>query len=395
MKKVFIGVLAALMLVAFTACEQQPNVWNPNGKTIESVTILSGSTDYLVYQPFDASRYTLEVLYEDGTTDEKNGDGILKLADGMNLLAGAKPVEVTIGNYAGTLVVNYYAIDKLTISGAATTSVPAGTTDPDKIDLTGAVVTAYYANNSKSVELASNEYKVTSVVATTADPDKDDEGTVFVRYTALPVEADDDATKNASYYATFSVDVTEVKTPTANDVTSIKSAVLSEGHENVFITDTPATALAAGNWTVIGETPYGDYTFKSGEFTVSLPTSFATSGSYKVEIKATAAEVSYVTSVTVLKDLDSATITASGALALTASKNEDIELTPAQFASLIKANDKETSQAATGFTVTSISQVLIPRTSDSATVNIEFTWGGNSGAKTYTLNNISVNVTRQ
>ena len=262
MKKTILTIMvAAMMLVAFTACEQQPNVWNPVGKTVEYVTIQSGDTEYLVGQPFDASRYTLAITYKDGTTGTENGNGILSVADNAEDTAGSKSVNVTIGNYNGTLNVTYYDIDKLTIEGAATTSVVQGTTDPDKIDLTGATVTAYYANSGKTMELAENEYKVMSVVASEVGADK---GTVFVRYTGVAVADSDDVTTNAKYYANFTVDVTD-KAEASGPAVSITGIALAKDVK-VFYGDSSANK---SNYVVTGQNKDGEtVTLEDNEYSL-------------------------------------------------------------------------------------------------------------------------------
>ena len=57
MKKVFIGVLAALMLFAFTACEQSM----PSYKQVEYVT-LDQTQAFIEYQPLTAKAFSVTVI---------------------------------------------------------------------------------------------------------------------------------------------------------------------------------------------------------------------------------------------------------------------------------------------------------------------------------------------
>ena len=389
MKKTILTIMvAAMMLVAFTACEQQPNVWNPVGKTVEYVTIQSGDTEYLVGQPFDASRYTLAITYKDGTTGTENGNGILSVEDNAEDTAGSKSVDVTIGNYTGTLNVTYYDIDKLTIEGAATTSVVQGTTDPDKIDLTGATVTAYYANSGKTMELAENEYKVMSVVAKEVGADK---GTVFVTYTGTTLEE--------SKYATFTVDVTEPgEVISAADVTAIKSVTFVG--DPIFAGSSAASAATStSNWKVVGTDGTNEYTFKANEFTVSAATNMTTPDDYAVYIVVTAAtktpNLTYSSAeVTVYDDLTG--IVATGPYALTKGSNEDYVLgdtDKTSLANMIRAIKSGNQQVSGNFTIVDFDDPFIPRTSNSKNVTATFTWDGNGGEKEYTVT-FTVTVTR-
>ena len=397
MKKTILTIMvAAMMLVAFTACEQQPNVWNLVGKTVEYVTIQSGDTEYLVGQPFDASRYTLAITYKDGTTGTENGNGILSVADKAEDTAGSKSVDVTIGEYKGTLNVTYYDIDKLTIEGAATTSVVKDTTDPNKIDLTGATVTAYYANSGKTMELAENEYKVMSVVAKEVGADK---GTVFVRYTGVAEDATDDAKNNAKYYATFTVDVTEPgEVISAADVTAIKSVTFVG--DPIFAGSSAASAATStSNWKVVGTDGTNEYTFKANEFTVSAATNMTTPDDYAVYIAVTAAtktpNLTYSSAeVTVYDDLTG--IVATGPYALTKGSNEDYVLgatDKTSLANMIRAIKSGNQQVSGNFTIVDFDDPFIPRTSNSKNVTATFTWDGNGGEKEYTVT-FTVTVTR-
>ena len=93
-KKIFVVALAALMLVAFTACQA-----NTIPTQVRAITGITGP-DYLVGQKFDAKDFTVTVQYTDGTSEELNGSGIVALADGETFptSTGTYDVVASIGN---------------------------------------------------------------------------------------------------------------------------------------------------------------------------------------------------------------------------------------------------------------------------------------------------------
>ena len=88
MKKVFIGVLAALMLFAFTACEQSM----PSYKQVEYVT-LDQTQAFIEYQPLSAEAFSVTVHYLDGSQDVFPGTGrvtfVDSAADNANVVSNA------------------------------------------------------------------------------------------------------------------------------------------------------------------------------------------------------------------------------------------------------------------------------------------------------------------
>ena len=84
MKKVFIGVLAALMLFAFTACEQSM----PSYKQVEYVT-LDQTQAFIEGQPLTAEAFSVTVHYLDGSQDVFPGIGRVTFADSTSANASA------------------------------------------------------------------------------------------------------------------------------------------------------------------------------------------------------------------------------------------------------------------------------------------------------------------
>ena len=82
MKKVFIGVIAALMLFAFVACDSQvPQIPSQNHK-ISTVQFVCGPLSYTVGESFDPSAYEVKLVYLDNMSPETvNGDIYLSAGD--------------------------------------------------------------------------------------------------------------------------------------------------------------------------------------------------------------------------------------------------------------------------------------------------------------------------
>ena len=169
-KKIFVVALAALMLVAFTACQA-----NTIPTQVRAITGITGP-DYLVGQTFDAKDFTVSVEYTDGTPAELNGSGIVALEDTPafpTTAAGSYKVTATIGNTSSgnynlaataTATGTFYVYDVTSID--ITTAPTTVTFEEDKTltdaDLAGIVVTATYGK-SKTVELDASEYTLKQV----------------------------------------------------------------------------------------------------------------------------------------------------------------------------------------------------------------------------------------
>ena len=96
-KKIFVVALAALMLVAFTACQA-----NTIPTQVRAITGITGP-DYLVGQKFDAKDFTVTVQYTDGTSEELNGSGIVTLAAAGG--SGSAEFPTSAGTYKVTATV--------------------------------------------------------------------------------------------------------------------------------------------------------------------------------------------------------------------------------------------------------------------------------------------------
>ena len=161
-KSILIGVLAALMLFAFTACENSASTYKiPVGITAEA-----SNTEYLVGEYTDPSTITAAVRFSDGSTQTFTGTQ-LGIPAQKTSKAEVLPVTVAYGaSYGvssegkpeatggvGTYVNLYvYSVDSAAISNLPTTAAYDG-----KIDTTGVAVTVTY-NHGKTRTLTADEF---------------------------------------------------------------------------------------------------------------------------------------------------------------------------------------------------------------------------------------------
>ena len=293
-KKVFIGFLAALMLFAFTACDNGTNPIN----VIRSVSAEADDTVYLPGETVDPSKFTYTVLYYDGRVDTATADDI----DWVNLVVDA---ETTTGDtysiggyYAGNqelpvvVEVNFAVPSSITVDStdvaekdyyldvADASEAPAAS---HEIDKTGLKITAKFTNPvTKKVETREIDPSNKFVSATISDWDANGADNVTVTY----------AKKTAPYTQTLK----------ANLIVSVAMKI-SEGYK-VYINPFKA---AAGSLAYATETKkdgeikladgdtagvYMEATYSNGQKQVVAPTDILfkdNSGEYTVKGTGTAA----------------------------------------------------------------------------------------------------------
>ena len=161
MKKVFIGVLAALMLVAFTACDNT----TPTYKVPISMTAQASKADYLVGETLAAEDITATVYYSDGSSQAFTGVE-LGVAD-KTIVAGVNnaSVEFGLGNAAVTapsgssksnnvtavVSVMGYSVDSAVLADLPTTAVWDSEENKATADLSSVSVTVSYNNGTTRV----------------------------------------------------------------------------------------------------------------------------------------------------------------------------------------------------------------------------------------------------
>ena len=126
MKKVFIGVLAALMLFAFTACEPQTITW-PTEKDITYVSVEQTAT-YIVGETATGNGFNIVVNYTEGESTIIPGAANVKVNGGVASVEG-----LTFKNANDVVVpvvpcnVEYKAITSATITGVSNVTIEDGT----------------------------------------------------------------------------------------------------------------------------------------------------------------------------------------------------------------------------------------------------------------------------
>ena len=181
-KKIFVVAIAAMMLFAFTACQQMIP------KVIDSVTYLDGPTELVSGTVLNPAAYTLLVNYADGSSAEINGAGAIK-ANATALEAGAKTVDITYGGVEGqSFVVNVYdgELEVTVPEGVSVTQAVKDGSDWQKIDaIEGLEVAIVYGPNGSKVVLESSQYSLgANTKKTSTDITEDDTVVVTVSNTS-------------------------------------------------------------------------------------------------------------------------------------------------------------------------------------------------------------------
>ena len=375
-KKVFIGVLAALMLFGFTACEQKvPEI--PHDVTVLGATIKSGSLYYYTGDKFDSSRYTVEVLFSDTTTKDINGAGVLSVEG--DTVDGTEAVKLTYAGYAESIG-NVYAVsaDSITLDTSKAKLSYVDTTADGTITDAGLVVTAKYGDNQTKV-LSADQYSASLKKA--AD---NKSGVVTVT-----------TTDNAAS-ATYNVTLTEEEpSDDPYEITIDKATKLEAtwiGGE--LYTDTAAAEVAkTTNWKVVAkDDKNGSLEIK--EFTITTAASMAKADEYQVQItKAVSStkNIFVMSKVTVLDTISGIANMNGGNFVIKVSADQDYTLGAtdiAAFEAQIYAVCNNVEIKGTGFHIIpeSLSKTFFPRGSfdtNGYEVKYSFTWDGNNNTKEY------------
>ena len=195
-KSIFVVALAALMLIAFTACEQPANIWNPNGK-IPTALNITQNEPFVEGQLFDASKFSVEVVYQDGSKETTTSANVTLQAAGGSTSSVLAPGAVvsaklqTVGTTESIEVSTTKAIDVRTIDSV--TVVAPATLDQNSLVASIAVkslftVTANYEGGSVVVKPAEFNLKLNTTTV-----DEDVSGTIEVMFAAAQAVATSDA----------------------------------------------------------------------------------------------------------------------------------------------------------------------------------------------------------
>ena len=180
MKKSISAILvAALMLFAFTACEQQM----PTYKVPTGLTISTTKTDYIVGEVLDPSTFSGVVRYSDGSSDNLTGSelsfaGLTAIAEGENTITvnygGVTGKEATV--VSATATVYGYKITDVVLGNLPTTVAQATSAGDAKQPLSADGVTVTVTYNGQTKELAAGSYALTLSANTTAVTKENEDG---------------------------------------------------------------------------------------------------------------------------------------------------------------------------------------------------------------------------
>lgn len=141
-KTILVSLVAVMMLFAFIACEQTP-IEMP--KTVISASIRQEGT-FLVGQPFDASKFVVDVTYSDGSVVPLTGTNVTVSTSANSVTNGMKVEAVAGKDHQGNDVkvstsLVAYSIKSLTVTGPATVSSVDGKVAAPKVSDLKAVAT--------------------------------------------------------------------------------------------------------------------------------------------------------------------------------------------------------------------------------------------------------------
>ena len=171
MKKSISAILvAALMLIAFTACEQQVPQIPSTSHELSEVQYVSGPLTYTVGEEFDPSAYQVKLIYKDNMSPEVvSGDVYLALGAEWPTIAtledSSARIAVKFGDKVSFYVTVYNAAVVLDITDA-NNEVAADAQVGDVVSTEGIVATFVCADGTTS------SYDLSKVSATYAGKDK-------------------------------------------------------------------------------------------------------------------------------------------------------------------------------------------------------------------------------
>ena len=246
MKKVFIGVLAALMLFAFTACEQSM----PSYKQVEYVT-LDQTQAFIENQPLSAEAFSVTVHYLDGSLDVFSGTGRVTFVNSTAEGATAVPDATATANvYAKATVAG--ESDIIGIKTVKATAFTATVTAND--------VTRSYEQVGSTDEYAPKEAAVTlNVTGATLTGDENASWTLSATDVATKVSAPNDvkltseeqmAVGAVEKEVTLTLTGTEIKYTTTVSV-NVKASTTDE-HDPEYVAPSSIAAIEMKDVTKLG-----------------------------------------------------------------------------------------------------------------------------------------------
>ena len=271
MRKVFIGVLAALMLVAFTACEPQATEWpyyGEDAKNVMSITLVTPS-DVVLHagETFDTVYTGIDIVYKDNTS-ASNVTAEVSLAGAAEV--GQNKMTVKWGgefDNTGFVIVDAREVNEVVLTVEDTTDLAAA---PTKGDVTykysdGFEVTAEDVDLKKTADADSVYYTLPAGTRSSADVTSN-----AVEYTLAAGPADPEYGNYSIYWSLTSGGeeaedlyigetvhlVVMNESSTTNDKYAITDSVQIVDSKNVLLSDTQKTAVLSQTLTATAGATY-------------------------------------------------------------------------------------------------------------------------------------------
>lgn len=232
MKKTILTIMvAAMMLVAFTACEQTTPNFIP--KNVSAITIQQNE-DFLVGEMFDPSRFSVYVEFTDGSPAQTiDGSDIVTATGLVDGRVGASTIANATYGYSSngsavtaTRTIRAYAVESVTLANLPTTGETDGT--DTTIDTSAVTASVAYNNGAATRELATNEFEVEATSAVTYEAeDVVPTVKVYLFGSSTETSAEIIGTEN------WTVDIS-VKAKTPGDVADVAVVYLYDGEEIAF-----------------------------------------------------------------------------------------------------------------------------------------------------------------
>ena len=287
-KSIFVVALAALMLIAFTACEQQISTY----KVPVGLTLTTTKTEYFTDEALDPSTFSGVVEYSDGSTQTLSGTE-LSLVEGRTSATGKTTISASYG--AGSYVakadveVTRYAIDSIKLSNFPTTA----TENKDGyavVSTDGVTVTASY-NGGKTRVLDADDYTI-FVTFEVAKASADEDGLYAISASAITLKpfAAENAFTNISLDGTWKVDVDPYTEEFVAEDVNYYDVEYTVTRNDEVVEDPEMDNLYIGDeveWTIYAYTDYDDssivtYTAKQEVEDYYVKNNVSTKSSYTI-----------------------------------------------------------------------------------------------------------------
>ena len=433
-KSILIGVLAALVLFAFTACEPQVVDLTGGNRTAQFV-VVTQNTPFIEGQDFIAENFDVAIYYSDGGEPQVlPGTGIVEFVDSdkNDVVNDGDKVKANITTTLASkeLAINVIALENCEISDVklSATAVPSVYVNEDAVeavDLSDSFSIAsvtYTYENVTYISKTSSDFSSLSIDAEVSAEAQKTIGTVDITVTVK-----DGETVVAEIPATCNVVKNGEDTPDMADITSMTAKWTVDGKEvEGYSTSVSAKVGATVSYKIYGVTSDNQYielsdnaTAAAGVTPVSYDIVRTIAGTVpSTDLKAQTARVTFVAGpsytglvgkvaditlkVTPVDIVNKATVEGEGVVftytnhttqAKTFTVGEPVTITPADFTA---PDGKYTVETTKTVKLTCVgidgNTVINPSTIDDVKINIVYTWTDEDGKSHNVYKEVTVDV---